>query len=241
MKSTARTRKTATVDSTVVATTATTVTPIVETTPLVAIPRASEFTVDHGALKGALTRLIGVVDKRSNLPILANIAIRSRGATVELVGTDLDVWLTISLATGKGAAEFGTTIAAHKLSALVRTLPDGEVAFSPAERHTRIVAGRVTARLEALPDRDYPKIPTMGDAPWVSADAAALRRAVDSVTFSVCKDTTRFHLNGALAQCDGHTCSGDTLEGVFDDETKANGYAAELRGVGAADVTVEPE
>jgi hypothetical protein len=36
-------------------------------------------------------------------------------------------------------------------------------------------------------------------------------------------------------------CSGDTLEGVFDDESKANGYAAELRGGGAPDVTVEPE
>ena len=35
--------------------------------------------------------------------------------------------------------------------------------------------------------------------------------------------------------------SAGALEGVFDDENAAEGYAAELRGNGAANVTVEPE
>lgn len=180
---------------------------------LTSVPRADEFTVDHGAFKRALARITSVVDKRSTLPILANVAIRSRGETLEMVGTDLNVWLTLTLATGKGSATGGTTTPAHKLCALVKTMPPGEVAIVPSGAHASIVVGSVSARVTTIPDRDYPKIPTIGDAPWTSADATALRNAIDSVLFSVCRDETRFHLNGALMECDGTTLTLVTTDG----------------------------
>jgi DNA polymerase III subunit beta len=199
--------------STAPATEATAPEPAVSAPALVSVPRHDEFTVSHADLKGALARITSVVDKRATLPILQRVAMRSRGGELEIVGTDLDVYLTIRLATGNGSAQCGTTFAAHKMSALVRTLPSGDIAIAPGTPTARIAAGRVTAKLEAIPDRDYPRIPTLGDLPWTSADARVWRSAIESVMFSVCQDQTRFHLAGAFMECDGSTLTMVTTDG----------------------------
>jgi DNA polymerase-3 subunit beta len=179
---------------------------------LTSVPR-SDVLVAHADLKNALTRLTSVVDKKSGMPILANVLLRSRGAELELVGTDLDVYVTITLQTGTGSAMIGTTLPAHKLSALVRTLPAGEVSLTSKGAHTVVASGAIAARLEALSDRDYPKIPTPGDLPWCNADSKAWRAAIGSVEFSQCRDETRFHLAGALMQCDGTTLTMVSTDG----------------------------
>lgn len=179
---------------------------------LVSVPRANEFTVSGAAFKRALAQLTSVVDKRSGLPILANVLLRSRGTELEMVGTDLAVWLTLRLATGKGSAACGTTIGAHAAHALVKTLPEGEIAIAPKESHAAICSGPVSARLSSIPDRDFPKVPTH-EGDWFSVDAAVLRRAIDSTMFSVCKDETRFHLNGAFLASDGVTLTVVTTDG----------------------------
>ncbi len=179
---------------------------------LTSVPR-SDVSVAHADLKAALGRLTSVVDKKSIMPMLQNVLVRSRGAEMDLVGTDLDVYLTITIPTGKGSAMVGSTVNAHKLSALVRTLPVGDVALTPHGAHVAVNSGPVTARIEAMADRDYPKIPDPGDLPWTTADAKAWRSAIGSVEFSQCRDETRFHLAGALMQCDGTTLTMVSTDG----------------------------
>lgn len=179
---------------------------------LSSVPPVREFTVPHAALKTALGKITNVADKHSKLPILAHVAIRSTGAEVDLVATDLDVWLSVRLATGAGAASFGTTVPAHKMSALIKTLPDGEIACAPGEGYLKITSGKVIARVSAIPDRDFPKIPAHPEA-FTSADAKVLRAAIEATLFSTCRDETRFHLAGAFLECDGKTLTVVTTDG----------------------------
>lgn len=187
-------------------------TPVSTAPALVSVPRADEFVVDGAAFRRALAIMTSVVDKRSTMPMLANVRLLSGLDGIDITGTDLDVYLTIRLATGKGSARGGTTIAAHALSALVKTLPAGEIGIAPNGTHAAIASGPVNARIASLPDRDYPKIPTFAGE-WTTVDATALRDAVDATLFSVCKDETRFHLNGALIQSDGTTLTVVTTDG----------------------------
>jgi DNA polymerase-3 subunit beta len=179
---------------------------------LTSIPR-SDVSVKHADLKGALARLVSVVDKKSTMPMLANVLIRSHGSDVELVGTDLGVSLTISIATGKGSGAIAATMGAHKLHALVRTLPRDDVSLTGKGSHVMVASGVVAARIDAMADRDYPKIPTPGELPWCTVDAKAWRSAIESVEFSLCRDETRFHLAGALMQCDGTTLTMVSTDG----------------------------
>jgi DNA polymerase-3 subunit beta len=180
--------------------------------PLRSVPRDPEFTVAHAAIKAALARLTNVVDKNSKLPILAHVALRAAGAELEMVGTDLDVWLCVRVPTGEGSSSFGTTVPAHKLSALVKTLSEGEIACSPGEGILKITSGKVVARVSAIPDRDFPKIPTSPET-WTVADARVLRAAIEATMFSTCRDSTRFHMAGAFLESDGRTLTMVTTDG----------------------------
>jgi len=180
---------------------------------LTSVPR-SDVSVKHSDLKGAMARIASVVDKKATMPMLGNVLIRSSGAELELVGTDLDVWLTIAIPTGKGSAHAGTAVAAHKLNALVRTLPGGDdISLTGKGSHVMVGAGVVSARIDAMADRDYPKVPSPGDLAWQTADAKAWRAAIESVEFSLCRDETRFHLAGALMECDGTTLTMVSTDG----------------------------
>lgn len=179
---------------------------------LTSVPRSDEITVDGAALKRALALITGVADKKATMPILRNVALRSGADGVEATATDLSVYLTVRLATGNGSARCGTTVEAHALAALVKTLPSGEIAIGPKDGHATIAAGPVTGRLTAIPDRDYPKIPSYTDA-WITVDARALKSAIGATLFSTCKDGTRFHLAGALLASDGNALTMVTTDG----------------------------
>jgi len=206
----ARSRKSRTVVTTTDAGTEST--PVAAAPVLVSVPRDPEFTVAHTALKSALGRIANVIDKHSTLPILSHVALRATGTELELIGTDLDVWLSVRVATGAGSSSFGTTVPAHKLSALIKTLPESEIACSPGEGHLKIISGKVVARVQSIPDRDFPKIPKDPEM-WTTADARALRSAIETTMFSTCRDTTRFHLAGALLESDGRSLTMVTTDG----------------------------
>lgn len=187
---------------------------VTPTTSLVSVP-LGDIVVKRDALKRALARVTSVVDKSNSITILSHVAIRAdRNGRVELFGTDLDVYLSVSLASS-GTGGCSTTVAAHKLSAFVRTLTTDDVVIDPTAgpKHARIESGRVVARLESMSDRDFPKIPTHDDGAWTAVESATLRDAIDVVLPTTCKDQTRFHLNGAFMESDGATLTLTSTDG----------------------------
>src|SRR5690348_17639339 len=82
------------------------------------------FSIQREALLNPLQQVVGVVERRQTLPVLANLLVQVEQGRLTLTGTDLEVEMRASIAVENGE-EGATTIPARKLFDIVRALADG--------------------------------------------------------------------------------------------------------------------
>ncbi len=146
----------------------------------------------------------GIADRKSTMPMLANVLLRTQGKNQILVAaTDLNVSLTAELKS-QNATEGGITLGAKNLYELIANAPGDEISLKKADNHwAEIKSGKVTYKVVGMPDRDFPKVPDHREATYSTIESAVLREMIDRTLFSVCNDETRFHLNGVYFESDG--------------------------------------
>src|SRR5262249_2740113 len=163
-----------------------------------------EFRIAKSEFLRGLRLAQGIADRKSTMPMLANVLLRTTGKNQLLVAaTDLNVSLTAELKANV-AVEGGITLGAKNLYDLIANAPGDEVSLKKADNHwAEIKSGKVTYRIVGMPDRDFPKVPDHREASYATVESAVLREMIDRTLFSVCNDETRFHLNGVFFESDG--------------------------------------
>jgi hypothetical protein len=124
-----------------------------------------EFRIAKAEFLRGLRLAQGIADRKSTMPMLANVLLRTQGKNQLLVAaTDLNVSLTAELKS-HNASDGGIAILAKSLFDLVANAPGDEVTLKKADNHwAEIKSGKVTYRIVGMPDRDFPKVPGPTDA-----------------------------------------------------------------------------
>jgi len=163
-----------------------------------------EFRIAKNEFLRGLRLAQGIADRKSTMPMLANVLLRTQGKTQLLVAaTDLNVSLTAELKSAV-TSEGGITLAAKNLYELIANAPGDEVSLKKADNHwAEIRSGKVTYKIVGMPDRDFPKVPDHREATYATVESSVLREMIERTLFSVCNDETRFHLNGVYFESDG--------------------------------------
>ena len=163
-----------------------------------------EFRIAKAEFLRGLRLAQGIADRKSTMPMLANVLLRTQGKNQILVAaTDLNVSLTAELKS-QNAHEGGITLGAKNLYELIANAPGDDVTLKKADNHwAEIRSGKVTYRIVGMPDRDFPKVPDHREASYATVETQVLREMIDRTLFSVCNDETRFHLNGVYFESDG--------------------------------------
>jgi DNA polymerase-3 subunit beta len=163
-----------------------------------------EFRIPKAEFVRGLRLAQSIADRKSTMPMLANVLLRTQGKNKLLVAaTDLNVSLTAELKS-TNMAEGGLTIGAKALHDLVVSAPGDELTVKRTDNHwAEIKSGKVNYRIVGMPDRDFPKVPDPREVTFGDVDATVLREMIDRTLFSVCNDETRFHLNGVLFESSG--------------------------------------
>src|SRR5699024_5287896 len=110
-----------------------------------------------------LTTVAGIVERRSTMPILANILIRRSGNVISFVGSDNEVQITAQIeleqtqADGLTGDPVLTTVAARKLLDILRALPDSrDVILDLDDNKVLVASGRSRFALQTLSASDFP-------------------------------------------------------------------------------------
>ena len=163
-----------------------------------------EFKIAKNEFLRGLRLAQGIADRKSTMPMLANVLLRTQGKNQILVAaTDLNVSLTAELKS-QNSHEGGITLGAKNLYELIANAPGEEVTLKRTDNHwAEIRSGKVTYRIVGMPDRDFPRVPDHREATYTTVESAVLREMIDRTMFSVSNDETRFHLNGVYFESDG--------------------------------------
>lgn len=163
-----------------------------------------EFSIEKSVFVQGLYYAQGIADRKSSMPILANVLLRTDGTDRLLVAaTDLNITVTSELPC-EVAVEGGLTLGAKYLHDIVKSLPGDRLSLKRSENnYAEILAGKVNYKVIGLPDRDFPRLPNHREGHFHKVDAAPLRDMISKTLFSISMDETRYHLNGVLLECDG--------------------------------------
>ncbi len=163
-----------------------------------------EFRINKTEFLRGLRFAQSIADRKSTMPMLANVLLRTQGKSQLLVAaTDLNVSLTAELKS-TNLSEGAFTVGAKNLYEIISSAPGDEVTLRKADNHwAEIRSAKVSYRIVGMADRDFPKVPDHKEASFVEVEAGILREMIERTLFSVCNDETRFHLNGVLFEATG--------------------------------------
>src|SRR3954467_10304935 len=165
-----------------------------------------DIRIDKNQLLRGLYLAHGIADRKSTMPILANVLLRTEGKDrILCAATDLNVAVMASLP-AKVEKEGGLTVAARQLYEIVKGLSSDEVHLRRTEQNWgEIKAGRAEFKVVGMIDREYPKLPAVAEAQTSKVESGTLRDMIGKTLFSVSQDETRQHLAGVLFESDGTT------------------------------------
>jgi DNA polymerase III subunit beta len=163
-----------------------------------------KFSAERENLLAALQSVIGVVERRQTMPILANLLLSAEQGKLSISATDLEVEL-VSQASIKSSADGRITVPGRKLLDICRSLP-AEVSLTlsqDGEGKCTVKAGKSRFVLATLPAADFPVIDELAQQQSLTLAQADLRRLLDKTHFSMAQQDVRYYLNGMLLETDG--------------------------------------
>ena len=159
-----------------------------------------KLSIDKVDLQRGLARLQAIVEKRSSMPILANVLVTASGKNengrLELAATDLEVGIRGSQP-AKVAKPGALTISARKLYDIVRELPDETIQLeATSNAYLEIHCGRSRFTLAGASAEEYPSLPDFSPGRMVRLQAAVLSQMIEGTMYAASLDETRYNLNG---------------------------------------------
>ena len=154
-------------------------------------------------LLAPLQAVIGVVERRQTMPVLANVLLGVRNGQLSITATDLEVELVA--ATEVAVQTPGDiTVPGRKFLDILRALPEkASVSLSLEGEKVVIKAARSRFSLTSLPAADFPVIEDINAQQTVQIPRKELLRLLAKTHFSMAQQDVRYYLNGMLLEIDG--------------------------------------
>lgn len=159
-----------------------------------------EIKIEQSALYDGLAWVQSVVDRKTTMPILSNVLMEAKGATLTLTATDLEVGVIGSLkaevlTAGKMA------VPAKGLYDIIKELPGQPVSLKAAPNHwLEIRCAKSQFKLVGMDPTEFPSLPKKQDGESFSLDTGILLEMLAKVDMAISTDETRYNLNGILIE-----------------------------------------
>jgi len=162
-----------------------------------------KFTISREVLLQPLSQVIGVVERRQTLPVLANFMLSARDGRLTVTGTDMEVELISSVPVD--ISQGGEiTVPARKLLDIVKALPDGaNIKFGVTDDKATLSAGRSRFVLSTLPASEFPATDQVETLENILVAEATLKKMMDKTSFAMANQDVRYYLNGLLFDFSG--------------------------------------
>ena len=156
------------------------------------------FSIQREALLKRLQHVVGVVERRQTLPVLANLLVVVDSSGVAMTGTDLEVEM-VARTEADDLAAGEVTVPARKLFDICRALPDGSrVKFELNGDRVTVSSGRSRFTLATLPATEFPVIDNIETVERVAVPEATLKELMERTGFAMAHQDVRYYLNGML-------------------------------------------
>lgn len=155
--------------------------------------------IDRNTLLEPLQMVMGVVEKKQTLPILANVLLSMEPNSLEVIGTDTEVELIGQMPLLDQQESYKITVPGRKLMDICRSLPDdSNIEISQDNDKLILKSGRSRFTLTTLPAAEFPNLDALDSQTEFQMAQKDLLRLFQQTYFAIAQQDVRYYLNGLL-------------------------------------------
>lgn len=157
-----------------------------------------EFSLARDVFLGGVQRTLGVVDRRTTMPILNNVLIRTDGDRIKIVATDREIGL-IADYEAKVVRAGEITVSARKLFEILREIQGELIHFRMDDPGwIRLTCGKSAFKIAGMPAEEFPRVLDDEGIQYVKVKGGVLADLISQTSFAMSLDETRISLNGVF-------------------------------------------
>jgi len=162
------------------------------------------ITSSRESLLRPLQAVIGVVERRQTMPILANVLLQVKDNRLSITASDLEVELVAETTVDEVKSPGEITVPARKFLDICRALPEESTIRIQLDGDRMVVkSGRSRFVLSTLPATDFPVVEDINANLEITIGQSELRHLLDKTHFSMAQQDVRYYLNGLLLEIGG--------------------------------------
>ncbi len=147
----------------------------------------------------ALNHTVKAVSSRPNIPVLANVLIKTEKGKIKLSTTNLEIGINAWV--GAEIDEEGSvTVSAKLLSDFINSLKSGKIELSQSGQTFDVKSVDNNAEFLIIPAEDFPNVPQAEKEPLFTINAFNFANAISKTVFAAALDDSRPVLNGVLLE-----------------------------------------
>lgn len=157
-----------------------------------------KFRCNREALSQGFSLVSSVAPQKSTIPVLQNIRLEARDKQIDLVGTDLEVGVRVTIPSADVKEEGVLVIPAARVSAILREATDGDVSCTGDGAIATFTCGGDVFKVVGANPVDYPEFPVFEKKKAFPVETKHLKDLIRKTVFATASELTRYALTGIL-------------------------------------------
>ena len=154
------------------------------------------FLIERNSFLEGIQKTLGVVEKKTTMPILNNILIKTESDQIRIVATDREIGL-ISYYNAKITTPGEITVPARKLFEMVREIDGDMIDLKVMENNwVNVTCGKVIYKIPGISAADFPEVLDVENVESLRIKCAVLKNIIEKTFFAISNDEMRPSLNG---------------------------------------------
>lgn len=159
-----------------------------------------EFNIKRGIFLEGIQKTLGIVEKKTTMPILNHLLLRAEHNGIVIMATDLEVGMVYHYETDI-VREGEIAISARKLYEMVREIQGEMIHVEKNEKNVVVITcQKAVYRVLGLPSDDYPVVDKTDISNFYPVHGTVFRELLRKTVFSVSTDEMRKNLAGVLME-----------------------------------------
>lgn len=166
-----------------------------------------KIALDRDALLKPLQMVVGVVERRQTMPILANVLIQVTHDNLTIMATDLEVELSSTTALVSPPEKPGSvTVSGRKILDICRALPPQSILeLESKDTRLNVRSKNSTFHLITLPVEEFPHFQEQPESARITIPQNIFLSLVKRTYFAIADDHPHYYLNGLLLNIQNKT------------------------------------
>lgn len=157
-----------------------------------------EFKINRDIFLWGIQKTVGIVEKKTTIPILNNVLIKAEKNKIIISATDLEVGLVAEYEADV-VRDGRITVSSRKLHEMIREMQGDIIHFSMNERNmVTMTCQKAIYKIQGLEADEFPEIVSDQGVQFFTVDAAKLSDLIRKTAFAVSNDPMRKNLTGVF-------------------------------------------